>query len=176
MSLNLLQKIFVVSFCCIPAAFSCKSPGGPESAPATRRITMPENPEYDSRARKAVAIRTEILANKIELFLPPALYSELTIAPNVHKQDEFQTEYGRRISIKPPADGVPVKTPARVNCGEWRLASHGPIEILFITEKDAAAARIRATGVSLLFRDSQKHQNISRVDVDDDRYSIRRTP
>jgi hypothetical protein len=155
------------------ALAGCKASSGDRAGTATRRISMPENPEVDARARASVAKRTELLANKIELYLPPALYSELSIVPNVHRQDEFQTAAGRRISLRPPEGGVPVKTPARVNCGEWRLASHGPIEILFITEKDAAAARVRATGVTLLFRDGQKHQNVSGVDIDDDKCTVR---
>lgn len=151
-------------------AVACVSSGKPETAPAAR-ITMPENPEADARARAATAVRTEVLANKIELYLPPALYGEVEIAPGLHSQDQFETMVGRRISIKPPESGASTTNPARVNVGGWRLASNGNIEVLFGVES-GPAARIRATGVTLFFRDGVKHQNVARIQVDDDRYSI----
>lgn len=152
---------------------SCAAPQSKDNESRPLHIAMPDNPEADARARRAFETRTVILANKIELYLPPALYGEISVAPATHVQTEFDTTFGRRISIKPPEGGVAIVNPARVEVGKWRLASHGPIEIFFIVEKDSAAARLRATGVTVFARDGQEHKNLGRVDVDDDRYTLR---
>lgn len=176
MTSKTLRTFLIVLVPILGALGACKS-SPPESGPeTTMRIAMPDNPEADAQARAAVGKRTVLLANKIELYLPPALYAEVTCTPATHSQNEFATKAGRRISMKPPEGGAALATPARVKVGKWEFASHGPIEILFIVEKDAAAARARATGVTLVSREGAEFKNLGFVGLDDDRLTVRQNP
>ena len=149
----------------IAAAISaCKSTTSSEEPKV--KLSPPENKDADQAAARAVAKPLEILADRIELLLPPTMYTELTLRQETFDHREFQTKTGRRISLTPPAGGT--TKPAWAMVGEWKLASFGPIEVLFAVEPGAAAARVRAHGVTLLARDGQTRRSLETVSVDDE--------
>lgn len=154
------------------AALGCVG-AAPDSRPIDKRISMPVNPVLDARAREILAKRVEVLAERVELYLPPALYSELQCIPQLHTKDEFDTAAGRRVTLRPPAQGAPPSTPARVHVGSWRLAARGKIDVLFSAPAEGPAVRLRAYGVDLFFRDPVATRGVPEVDVDDDQV---RTP
>jgi hypothetical protein len=154
--------------CAIAAGLlaACTSSENPDK-PIEKRITMPEDPKADARARAAVAVKTQILAERVELYLPPGLYGELEVKSQSHSKDEFETGSGRRITLKPPENAPPNVQPARVNIGQWGLAARGKIDVLFVLPGEGPAARVRAYGVDLFHRDGVSKRGLPEVDLDD---------
>jgi hypothetical protein len=147
-------------------SLGCASDKSKPDADPKKVISMPENPEADSRARLAVAVPLQILAERVELYLPPALYSELQCVTQEHSKDEYDTAFGRRITLVPP-QAAKAQNPARVSIGEWKLAARGKIDVLFSVTPGEPAARVRAFGVDLLYRDKQSRRGLPAVEVDD---------
>ncbi|HKE01761.1 MAG TPA: hypothetical protein VKE69_12170 [Planctomycetota bacterium] len=147
----------------------------PASGPA-KKISPMSDPVADAAARAAVARPMQVLAKKIDLFLPPGLYSDFEYRPYAHDAREYETELGRRISIRPPGDPKDVLQPARVTIGGWKLASFGPIEVLFGVDRSGAPARLRASGVDLFVRDGRTERGIATVTVDGERVDARGAP
>ncbi|MBI3818354.1 MAG: hypothetical protein HY286_06650 [Planctomycetes bacterium] len=168
--ITIIPAILIV--CGFGAAAGCTTSEKQQGAPPLH-VAMPANPDADARARSAVEHAVSISANRIELYLPPALYAELTCAPSTHQQTEYGTAVGRRISIKPPKEGEPAGDPARMVIGKWTLESNGPMEVLFVVDKSAAVARVRASGVARATRDGKEYKNAASVHIDDEQFSVR---
>lgn len=149
---------------CAAMLSACTSTAAPEEPKV--KLTPPANAEADAAAARAVAKPLEILADRIELMLPPAMYAELTLRQETFGHREFQTKTGRRISLTPPEGGT--SKPAWAMVGSWKLASFGPLEVLFAVEPGSAAARVRAHKVTLLARDGQTRRSLDSVSVDDE--------
>lgn len=162
---------FLAAAAALAAAVACQSSGPPEPAV---KLTPPAHPKADEAAGRAVAKPLEILATRIEAILPPSLYSEVTLRAQDHEHREFQTKTGRRISLTPPQP--PSERPAWITVGAWKLASTGPIEVLFAVEPGAAAARVRAHGVSVLARDGRTSKGLASVQVDDEAVTSSESP
>lgn len=145
----------------------CASEGKSEERPIEKKITMPEDPVADGRARAAAAMATEILAERVELYLPPGLYSEVEITVKTHVKDEFETALGRRITLRPPEPGLRTTPPARVHVGKWRLAARGKIDVLFAQPDGGPAARIQAFGVDLFHRNGESKRGLPLVEIED---------
>ena len=168
-----LRRFAVVLVPVLASGCSSAPEGG--SDPARPRLALPENPSVDASARAAVAVPTEILASKIELYLPPGLYSDLEYRPFRHEAREYGTEVGRRISLRPAGDPKDLQQPARVTIGAWKLASFGPIEVLFASD-GGPAARLEANGVDLLVREGRTRRALSSVSIAGERVDARETP
>ena len=158
----------ILAFFFVGVLAACASHPSADGGPDAKKITMPADPERDSRARASTAKPLQILAERIELYLPPGLYAEVECAPQSHIKDEFDTGFGRRISMTPPPVRDPSMKPARVRIGKWDLAGRGKVDILFAKADDGPSARVRAYGVDLLVRDEQTRRGLPEVDVDDD--------
>jgi hypothetical protein len=165
----------IVPFFVVLLVAGCASPP-PESAPAAKKITPMSDPVADAAARAAIAHPTELLAQKIDLFLPSGLYSDLEYRPYAHEAREYETELGRRISIRPSGDPKDALQPARVNIGAWKLASFGPIEVLFGVTPGSAPARLRASGVDLFVREGRRERALATVAIDGERVDAGATP
>jgi hypothetical protein len=149
-------------------ASSCKGPAPNESRPGDKHISMPESPERDARAREIAAKPLQILAEKIEIYLPPGVYAEVACEAQNHTKDEYNTGAGRRIALAAPAVREAGERPARVRFGSWDLAARGRIDVLFVTAEGGPAVRVKATGVELLVRDQQSRRGLPEVDVEND--------
>jgi hypothetical protein len=160
------MRLAILEFVIVGVLGACASPSGSESGPAGKKISMPTDPSRDGRAREETGKPVQILAERIELYLPPGLYAEVECAPQSHIKDEFDTGFGRRISMTPPTERNPSMKPARVRIGKWDLAGRGRVDILFPKADEGPAARARAFGVDLLVRDNETRRGLPEVDVD----------
>src|SRR4030095_14005389 len=86
------------------AISACKSTTASEEPKV--KLSPRATEEVEEGAARAVAKPLEILADRIELMLPPAMYTELTLRQETFGHREFQTKTGRRISLTPPEGGT----------------------------------------------------------------------
>ncbi len=162
---------------------SCGSPGRtPDGGgPVEPVFVVPGDPVLDPRALAVVDRPLEILANRIEIHLPASLYGKDALPVELrvghHTQVEFGTELGRRISLQPPpAPTGALPVPARMSLGNWRLASFGPLEVLWAYGGPREGVWLEATGVALCSRDGTIRREISSVVVVGDELRIGSNP